>query len=106
MRFFSHVSTIFPAPKNGEEQSLNSLPEGEPLLFQVQLGEENLTIVGGVLTEYKDGALLASFRDFISTLGFPIEVADDGSAAEGWYIKEGQKFFLDVNAGVVHTRSL
>ena len=162
MRFFSHVSTIFPAPKklgalcvcgaallclsnpplahasgiaggdrvslarnfvekmksgfsraekflslgvseNGEEQSLNSLPEGEPLLFQVQLGEENLTIVGGVLTEYKDGALLASFRDFISTLGFPIEVADDGSAAEGWYIKEGQKFFLDVNAGVVQS---
>jgi len=162
MRFFSHVSTIFPAPKklgalcvcgaallclsnpplahasgvvggdrvslarnfvekmksgfsraekflslgvseNGEEQSLNSLPEGEPLLFQVQLGEENLTIVGGVLTEYKDGALLASFRDFISTLGFPIEVADDGSTAEGWYIKEGQKFFLDVNAGVVQS---
>lgn len=85
------------------QQSLNTLPEGEPLLFQVQLSESRLSIVGGILTEYSQGKLLASLRDFIDTLDFPIEVSDDGSSAAGWYIKQDQNFVLDMEARQVNS---
>ena len=84
-------------------EQLNTLPEGEPLLFQVKLEESGVVIVGSILTEYREGKLLASLYDFIDTLAFPIKIADDGLSAQGWYIKEDQPFTLDMNSREVST---
>jgi hypothetical protein len=79
---------------------LGSVPDGEPLLFRVLMNGK-VAIEGDILAIKEGNTLMASFRDFLSTLYFPIQYDGTTQVAEGWYIRENKVFRLDVASRTV-----
>ncbi len=82
-----------------------SLPDGEPLLLQVVLAKPDERMAGQTLkidqpiVAIKEGYdVMISLTDFLVAAGFPIKVDGQKGTAQGWYIRENQKFALDVKA--------
>ncbi|MBN8520805.1 MAG: carboxypeptidase regulatory-like domain-containing protein [Alphaproteobacteria bacterium] len=91
------VGTKLSQAKREQEEKKNPLArveDGEILIFKVWLNGK-LPIEGEIVTEKQGPYLLASFRDFLNTLRFPITLNSDTLAAEGWYINETQLFTLN-----------
>lgn len=86
--------------KRQEEERKNPLgrvEDGETLIFTVWLNGK--TPIEGEIVMTKEGKyLLASLRDFINTLRFPIQFDGQTYGAEGWYINEQKLFSLDWDA--------
>jgi hypothetical protein len=88
------------------ENQFASIPDGEPLLLQVRLGrmeingsilDINRTILG--IKEGND--VMVSLSDFVIAADFAIRVDAESGRAEGWFIRENQKFILDSSAKTV-----
>lgn len=80
----------------------NILPDGEMLLLQ-PVFPPHLVVDGIITGQARNGKILLSLRDFIDVLLFPIELDPEKEIAEGWYIRENKKFFLDFAQKYVKT---
>lgn len=98
---------VFSSPGVNQDQKaregLNVLPEGELLLFEMNITEDRLTLSGNILAEYTQNRLILSMRDFLQMMDFPIKFDDSGQSASGWYINEEQLFSLSVENNEVET---
>ncbi len=81
------------------ERSLTTIverPDEDLLIFSLVLGKT--TIFDPLLT-YEDldtGIYYIPLADFAQGLEFPITVNDDQTRAEGWFLDEKRRFFLDL----------
>ncbi len=92
---------MYSSPDKSSSQT-NVLPEGEELLFQAYL-PGRLALEGIVFGRVENAEVLFSFNDIIDALELPITLNAQTGIAQGWYIREHKKFWMDVGAGVVET---
>lgn len=78
---------------------LQSIPDGEVLIFTVRLSDKYL-LEGDIIAEKSGGTVLASFKDFLNVMYFPITYEAHAGVANGWYIREDKFFTLDYNSMV------
>ena len=83
-----------PKPQSGLIKRETILPDGEQLLFEVFL-PNRLKLDSVILARAENNQILISLRDFVTALEFPISVKADQGRAEGFYIRENKRFFLD-----------
>ncbi|MBU0858329.1 MAG: hypothetical protein KJ667_00170, partial [Alphaproteobacteria bacterium] len=93
-----YLAQIMPDDMRAAE-SFVDIPDGEILLLKIKLGKTYLsdTVMG--IKEGRD--VLLSLRDFTAIARFAIDVRPEEGIAEGWFIREDQKFQLDTNTGQV-----
>ncbi len=82
---------------NADKSSyLDQYQDGEILLLEITL--PNNVRLGGVVSAEKQGRdILLSLADLVIVAGFPIALRPQEGIAEGWFIRENKKFFLDYN---------
>nr|MBI1231014.1 hypothetical protein [Cytophagales bacterium] len=80
----------------------NILPEGGTLLLQPTF-KENIRSDGVVLATVKNGRIMLSLLDFTNVVELPIDISTGQGRAQGWYIREENEFFLDLENEVVRT---
>ncbi len=81
--------------KREGENDLQSLPDGEELLFRISL-PKRIILDTPLLARVEKGTLLISLTDFIGAVDFPITVDPKAGTAKGWYIRENKGFNLDM----------
>jgi hypothetical protein len=84
----------------GDEKPNSSIPDGEELIMGVLVTKE-IPLNHDIITIKQPYGLDILLSDFFSTADFAIYVDNENGAAQGWYIKEDQKFALDVKSGTV-----
>jgi len=80
------------------DESRLHLSDGELLFFNVSLGK-GITLDNVITAEVQNRDLLFSLREAMSTLEFAVQL--DADKAQGWYIRESNRFTLDVTARTV-----
>jgi hypothetical protein len=80
-----------------EKLSGSEIPEGEPLLMHAVATNFKLDLKQDIYAIKRGGRLLVSFGEFCSAAELVIAVHPSEGRAEGWFIREEQRFFLDVN---------
>jgi len=81
----------------------NILPDGESLLLQPVFKGDNIRIDGVIFGFVHNKKILLSLRDLGEVLNIPIFVNAENKTADGWYIREDKKFFLDLDNNIVQT---
>ncbi len=74
----------------------NILPEGEQLFFEIFL-TRTLKLENITLGQVRNKKILLSLKGFTAALELPIYTNMETKTAQGWYIRENKKFFLDLN---------
>lgn len=80
----------------------DALPDGEPMVMVISLkkdtvsAEDKMTIEQPVTGIKQGHDVMISLTDFVYAANFPIIVDPAAGIAEGWYIREEQKFILDL----------
>ncbi|MCB1539000.1 MAG: hypothetical protein H6865_01575 [Rhodospirillales bacterium] len=80
------------------------LPEGETLFFNIVLPRD-LPVEGIVSATVEQGRLLIALGDFAAALELPIAINAGKGTADGWYIREGNRFDLNLATHTVRTAS-
>ncbi len=94
-------NSIGKAVQLSTEGAQTYISDGTELLMTVVAGEHKVPFKFEVFAIKKERDIQVSLADFFGAADFPITVnAEDGTAA-GWFIRENQRFALDVNAGTV-----
>lgn len=94
-----YLATIMPDDARADE-SFASIPDGEILLLRLSLGPR-FTLADTVLGIKQGRDVMLSLRDFTAVSRFAITVDAAAGKAEGWYIREAQKFSFDTATGAV-----
>ncbi len=90
------------ATNQNEGKEQNFLQDGELLLLQTVL-DNGIRPERMITGQMHNGKTVISLRDFADVLRLAIDVAPDGRKADGWYIREGKTFHLDVDKKEVVT---
>lgn len=82
-----------------QRRVFQSMEDGEELLMQVRIGK--VGIDQSILGIKQGNDIMLSLADFVSASGFAITVDPNAQIAEGFFIRENQKFRLDIPGGSV-----
>lgn len=83
----------------GEKNSVNSLvgiADNEELVFALKKG--SIVLSEAVFAQKKDARLYILLEDFLRAVDFPIDVDIEAKKAEGWYVRESNRFSMDLEA--------
>ena len=78
-------------------QPSTEIPDGEELLLRILVGEDKISLPLDVLAIKERNDIMISLNDFFYATDIPITVDEDNGTATGWFIREHQDFFLDIN---------
>lgn len=78
-------------------RSGNALPDDETMIFRGAIGKDKIRLNGDIFAIVRDEKLMVSLSDFVDTTGLSITVSPEKGIATGWFIREDQDFFIDVN---------
>lgn len=84
-----------------EKLSGTQIPEGEPLLLQVFTSRYRLPLQQDIIAIKQGPRLMVSLGEFSVAADFAISVNPADGTAQGWFIREDQRFFLDARKGEV-----
>ncbi len=84
-----------------EKLSGTQIPEGEPLILQSIVGPHRLTLQQDVYAVKQGTRLMVSLGEFCNAADFVIAVSPADGLAQGWFIREDQRFFLDAKKNEV-----
>ncbi|MFH1157700.1 MAG: hypothetical protein V1721_02265 [Pseudomonadota bacterium] len=82
-----------------EHKSRTQLPDDEPLIFHASAGGQRIYLKQDIYAVKRGDRLMVSLGDFCSTAGLSISVHPAAGTAEGWFIRENQRFSLDAKKG-------
>lgn len=99
---FADTDRALEQKKDPAAAQLANIADGEELLLGLRL-KNNLTLETPVIGRVEGKKLLLSFRDLLLALELPIEMDADTKTAKGWFIREGNKFSLDMNGRVAQS---
>ena len=77
-------------------------PEGEEILLNIRLTRQ-LRITTPILAKIENGQVVMSLCDFFIAVDFPIDVDAEKGTGSGWYIREKNRFEMDLNVGAIMT---
>ncbi len=78
-----------------EGEYINYIPDGSELIFNVRLGK--LLLADDIFSFTEGGKLYLSMQDFFTGVGFKIKVNSENGIADGWYIRENNRFSFDLD---------
>lgn len=79
----------------------NVLPEDEVLIFRVLVGRDKISLKTDIYGFLRNQRLMISLNDFVQATDLAISVSPKDGTATGWFIREEQDFFLDVEKAEV-----
>ena len=100
-RFVTKVTQGFDAAdaamgmKGASRNAAALTPEG-PMIFNVTLGKRQLPLETMINVQGRGGKVYVSLADYFAALEFPIIVDAKAGTAEGWYIREDNRFTFDL----------
>ena len=87
--------------KLAEHKSRTRLPDNEPLIFNAIVGKERVYLKHDIYAIKRGDRLMVSLGDFCSAADLAISVYAKAGKAEGWFIRENQRFFFDAKKSSV-----
>lgn len=94
-----------------ETTEANALPadtesfagDHEELIVAVMFRKGGSPLSDGMMAYAAGDDIALPLEQFMFLIEFPIQVSKDGRRAEGWFIRENQRFSLDLNSGSVNS---
>ncbi len=90
-------------PSEIRRSQLDGFQDGVVFLLQPFFKESRIRLDDYVTAEVSDETLLISLIDFVSVLNFAIDVDGSRGVAQGWFLREGRRFSLDMEERTVVT---
>ncbi len=84
------------AKAKGNVNSLVGIADGEELVFALKKG--SLVLSEALFAQKKEGRLYLYFDDFLRAVDFPIDIDLEAKKADGWFVREGNRFSMDLEA--------
>jgi hypothetical protein len=78
-----------------EYKSRTRLPDNEPLIMRAAAAGGKLALKQDIYAIKRGNRLMISLADFFLAVDFAISVNPESGTADGWFIREDQKFHLD-----------
>lgn len=84
-----------------EHKARTQIPDDEPLIMHATVNKGRVEIKQDIYAVKHGHKLFVSLGDFVTATDLAITVKTDDGTADGWFIREDQKFHLDVKKNEV-----
>jgi hypothetical protein len=101
---FENNTPYLPAASISEkDQALSQIADGEEVQFRPRLGK--ITLDYDIYAIKRPNDFYLSLTDLIDTLHLPIAFSKDDQTAQGWFLREDWRYYMDLKQGRVQSRN-